>query len=284
MEPSDVELDESDVESDDALSLAVSLNARSTDSPPREEPAPSAPHAEPLRVERVLGLTTGTHLPGAGRERLLLVGGGTVWTLGPTDMDPPRILPVGSQDRHGPGHAPVEAVACSPGGLIVLAHRGAPLAGARASGAAPRASSDPDAPTPTKLTVWSAPALGLQTPRCLASLECDRPLSGGGASSVGFAGGAGVPFVWVAGRTGRGANLLAFDWRRQYDHASSTSDADAAGAISGGAVEVRAELALSDGRRASTRDFWAHAQPRSTNSALHPNLRSPGLPAGLGVS
>ena len=41
------------------------------------------------------------------------------------------------------------------------------------------------------LSVWSAPALGLQTPRCVASMPITRALGGGGASSVGFAGGAG---------------------------------------------------------------------------------------------
>ena len=62
------------------------------------------------------------------------------------------------------------------------------------------------------LSVWSAPAIGLQTPSRLATLTCDRAIRGG-ASAVGFAGGHGAPFVWVAERAKAGAAVLAYDWR-----------------------------------------------------------------------
>ena len=194
---------------DDALSLAESLNPR----PSSPDPPPPPPPADPVRLSHVLGASRATHSPGMGRERLLFCGAGAAWTLGPSDRDPPRFIPAGIAGRHEPGGAPVEAAACSPGGLVVLAHK--------AEGA-----------HRARLTVWSAPALGLQTPVCIASLACDREL-GAGASAVGFAGGKGVPFVWVAARPGRGATVLAFDWRRAYDEALA-ANGGVSDAITGG--------------------------------------------------
>ena len=203
-------VDDSSDSDDDALSLATSLNSSFLRAP---APPPPPPPEDPLKLVAVLGANGLSHLAGAGRERLLLRSGGVVWTLGPCDSDPPRFLPVGAAGRHGPGGAPVEAAACSPGGLIVLAH---------AAGAG----------KPASLTVWSAPALGLQTPRCLASIPIGRALGGGGASAVGFAGGTGVPFVWVASRAGRGAGVLVFDWRSAYEQA----EAEQTEVVSGGAL------------------------------------------------
>ena len=208
---------------DDALSLAESLNsAASVAHEPTPPPAP-----DPVKLVAVQGANALTHLAGAGRERLLMRGGGAVWTLGPTDADPPRFLPVGVAGRHGPGAAPVEAAACSPGGLIVLAHAAAAGgSSSRDGGASPS--------SPARLTVWSASALGLQTPRCVASMPIERALCVGGASAVGFAGGVGVPFVWVASRAGRGAGVLAYDWRSAHEHAELAGDEQ----LSGGELAV----------------------------------------------
>ena len=214
--------DEEDLE-DDALSLAESLNLPDLGSPKRpvdlpsnqpEPPVPPIPSQENLRLQRVLGAATGSHLVGAGRERFLLCGAGAVWTLGREASDAPRFLPAGIQSSGGPLAAPVLAAACGPGGLIVLAHE-AVTPGARRRPA---------------LSVWSAPALGLQTPSCVAALTCDKEVRGG-ASAVGFAGGPGTPFIWVAEKPCRGAAVHAFDWRRH--QATHTRD-DAAKVHPGG--------------------------------------------------
>jgi len=125
---------------------------------------------------------------------MLLCGGGAAWSVGYDRGDPPRFIPAGIAGCGGSTGAPVQAAACGPGGLIVLAHE-AVGAGARAT-----------------LSVWSAPALGLQTPSRLATVTCDREIRGG-AATVGFAGGQGAPFVWVAERERSGSAVYAYDWR-----------------------------------------------------------------------
>ena len=97
--------------------------------------------------------------------------------------------------RGGVTAAPIQAAACGPGGLIALVHE------------PPR----PHDQHPT-ISIWSAPAVGLQTPRRLAAVRCDKPVRGG-AAAVGFAGGADAPFVWVAERPGPSSTVFAVDWR-----------------------------------------------------------------------
>ena len=183
-------------ESDDALSLAESLNETTPAPPP--EPSVHPPidlrKTNKLCISRLLGATNASHAAGGPRERFLLCGGGAAWSLGCTPDDPPRFIPAGIASSSGATGAAVQAASCGPGGLIVLAHEAL----------GPKAK-------PT-LSVWSAPAIGLQTPSHLATLACDRPLRGG-ASAVGFAGGHGAPFVWVAERAKAGAMVLAYDWR-----------------------------------------------------------------------
>ena len=190
---------------DDALSLAESLNSErgavaesvlklppSPESPPNlsTQPEPPLP-TNPTQDRLPRSASAGSHLAGAGRERMLLCGAGAVWTLGREPGEAPRFLPAGISASGGPLAAPVLAAACGPAGLIVLAHE-AVTPGARGR--------------PT-LSIWSAPALGLQTPSCVATVRCDRELRGG-ASAVGFAGGPARPLS---------------GWRRSHDPAPPSS-------------------------------------------------------------
>ena len=189
-------------EDDDALSLAGSLNEPQA-SPMRKRqplPPPEAPAAHDVRktnklvLAGLLGASNASHVPGAPRERLLLCGAGGVCCLGRETGDAPRFIPAGVASSSGRTGAPVQAAACGPNGLLVLAHDATTRKGRGL------------------ISIWHAPALGMQTPSCIASFHCDTPLKGG-AGSLGFAGGPGAHYVWVAERERAGASVHAYDWR-----------------------------------------------------------------------